>query len=238
MGDRCRSLKFLVEKLIKVGHLRRFIREIDHWVELGQAVDRITASTATPSESRPTINYILGGPSDDQYHSKRQQKKLLRAAIVKARVNVVHTESRHEETKPVDGLISFPPVNLNRVIVPHYDALVLTLCINGFDVHRVLIDPGNAATLLQLPAFKQMKLSIEVVNSAGRILSGFNGATTVTLGDVALPVKVGSVTQQVLFSIVEDLGPYNAIMGRAWQHSMKAIPPTYHKTVSYLTNVG
>ena len=60
-----------------------------------------------------------------------------------------------------------------------------------------------------------MKLSLGVVNSTGRILSGFNGATTVTLGDVALPVKAGSVSQQVLFLIVEDLGPYNSIMVRA-----------------------
>ena len=97
----------------------------------------------------------------------------------------------------------------------YYDALVLTLCINDFDVHRVLIDPSSATDLLQLPTFKQMKLSLGVVNSAKRILSGFNGTTIVTLGNVALPVKVGPVTQQVLFSIVEDLGPYNAIMGRA-----------------------
>ena len=89
-----------------------------------------------------------------------------------------------------------------------------------------------------LQAFQQMKLSLGVLNSAGQILSGFNGVTTVTLGDVALPVKVGPVTQQVLFSIVEDLGPYNAIMGRVWLHSMKAIPLTYHQTVSYFTNVG
>ena len=82
-----------------------------------------------------------------------------------------------------------------------------------------------------------MKLSLEVVNSAGRILSGFNGATTTTLGDVELPVKDEPVTQQVMFSIVEDLGPYNAIMGPAWLHSMKAIPLTNHKMVSYLTNV-
>ena len=33
------------------------------------------------------------------------------------------------------------------------DALVLALSINGFDVHRVLVDPGNAADLLQLPPF-------------------------------------------------------------------------------------
>ena len=104
----------------------------------------------------------------------------------------MHAEGRHEETKPINGSISFPPVNPNRIIVPHYDALVLTLCINGFDVHMVLVDPGSATDLSQLPAFKQMKLSLGMVNSAGRILSGFNGATTVTLGDVVL-VTLGDV---------------------------------------------
>ena len=122
--------------------------------------------------------------------------------------------------------------------MPHYDALVLTLCINGFDMNRVLIDPSNAVNLLQLPAFEQMKLSLGMLNSARLILSGFNGTTTTTLGDVALPMKVGPVTQRVLFSIIEDLGPYNTIMGWTWLHSMKAIPSTYHQMVSYLTNVG
>ena len=63
--------------------------------------------------------------------------------------------------------------------MPHYYALVLIHCINGFDVHRVLVDPGNATNLFQLPTFKQMKLSLGVLNSVGRILSSFNGATTV-----------------------------------------------------------
>ena len=49
-----------------------------------------------------------------------------------------------------------------------------------------------------------MKLSLGVVNLARRILSGFNGATTITLEDVVLLVKAGLVTQQVLFSIFED----------------------------------
>ena len=175
--------------------------------------EQATATTIAFLESGLAINYILGGLFDNQYQSKRQQKKLLRATIIKARVNAVHMENRHEETKLVDDPISFPPVNPNKVIVPHYDALVLTLCINGFDVHKVLIDPGNAENLLQLPAFKQMKLSLDVVNSAEPILLSFNGVTTITLGDVTLPVKAGPVTLQVLFSIVEDLGPYNSIMG-------------------------
>ena len=84
---------------------------------------------------------------------------------------------------------------------------MLTLCINVFDVHKVLINPGSAKNLLQLPAFKQMKHFLGMLNSVRKILSSFNGATTVTLRDVALPIKVGSVTHQVLFSIVEDLGP-------------------------------
>ena len=116
-------------------------------------VDKITAGVVSQSKSRPAINYILGGPFDDQYQSKRQEKNLLRAATVKARVNVVHTGGSREETRLIDGPISFPPINPNKVIVPHYDALALTLCISIFDVHMVLVDLGSTTYLLQLPSF-------------------------------------------------------------------------------------
>ena len=108
-------------------------------------------------ESRPAINYILGDQFDDQYQSKRQQKKLLRVATIKARANAIYAEESREETKPIDGPISFPLINPNRIIMPYYDALVLTLYIYGFDVHKVLVDPGSMADLLQLPAFEQMR---------------------------------------------------------------------------------
>ena len=83
-----------------------------------------------------------------------------------------------------------------------------------------------------------MKVPLDKLSSAGRILSGFNGATTLTMGDITLPVKAGPVIQQVLFSVVEDLGLYNAIVGRAWLHTMKAVPSTYHQIISYLTSAG
>ena len=113
----------------------------------------------------------------------------------------------------VDAPISFPPINPTQVITPHYDALVLTVCINSFDVHRVLVDPGSADDLLHLPAFKQMRVPIDHLHSTGRVLLGFNGATTLSVGDIAFSVKAGPVTQQVLFFVVEDLGSYNAILG-------------------------
>ena len=153
-------------------------------------------------------------------------------------MNVVHIKSSQREAELIYGSIFVPSINLNRVIMPYYDALVLTLCINGFDLHRVLVDPRNATGLLQLPAIIQMKLSFGMLNSVGRILSSFNGATTTMLGDFTLFVKSGPVTQLVLFSLVKDLGPYNAIVGQTWLHSMKVVPSTYHQMVSYLTNVG
>ena len=139
---------------------------------------------------------------------------MIRVASIRARVNVISNRGDVPIVLPVDGPISFPPINPTQVITPHYDALVLTVCINSFDVHRVLIDPGTTADLLHLPAFKKMRVPIYHLHSAGRVLSGFNGATTLSIRDVTFSVKAGSVTQQVLFSVVEDLGPYNAILGR------------------------
>ena len=101
-----------------------------------------------------------------------------------------------------------------------------------------MVDLGSATDLLQPPAFKMMNISLERLSSAGRILSGFNGATTVTMGDIVLLVRAGLVVQQVLFLVIEDLGPYNAIVGRAWLHVMKAMPLTYYQMISYLTSAG
>ena len=83
-----------------------------------------------------------------------------------------------------------------------------------------------------------MKVPLSHLSSADRVLSGFNGTTTLAVGDIALSVKAGPVTQQILFSVVEYLGPYNAIVGRTWLHAMKAIPSTYYQTISYLTASG
>ena len=236
--NRCRTLKFLVEKLIQASHLKGYIRDSPRPIKVAPIAKRIAARLELPSEPRPTIDYILGGLANDQYQSNHQRKKLLRAATVRAGVNAISALDNSKAIQPVDGPISFPPINPSKVITPHHYALVLTLCINHFDVHKVLVDPGSKAGLLHLSAFRQMQVPLDKLSSAGRILSGFNGVTTLTVGDITLPVKAGPVTQQVAFSVVEDLGPYNAIIGRTWLYAMKAVPSTYHQTINYLTNAG
>ena len=120
---------------------------------------------------------------------------MIYAATVRARVNTINTPESNIVVQPIDGPISFSPINPTQVVTPHYDALILTLCINNFDVHRILVDLGNAAELLHLSAFMQMKVPLSHLSSAGRILSGFNGSTTLTMGDIALSVRAGPVTK-------------------------------------------
>ena len=158
--NQCQSLKFLVEKLIWDGHLRRFIREPSRGIETAPAANRAIVTTKHPSEPRPTINYVLGGPIDDQYQSKKHRQKMLHAATIRARVNTICTLESSTVVRPTNGPISFPPINPTWVITSHYDALILTLCINNFDVHRILVDPGSAAELLHLPGFMQMKVPL------------------------------------------------------------------------------
>ena len=103
----CRSLKFLVEKLVKEGHLIRYVKEAYHKEESEPAIDKIAAGVATQSKPKPVINYILGSPFDNKYQSKRQQKKILRVAIIKAKVKDIHTKGSCEEIRPIDGPTSF-----------------------------------------------------------------------------------------------------------------------------------
>ena len=70
---------------------------------------------------------------------------MLRVASVRARINTISALESGAAIQPVDDPISFPPINPTSVITPHYEALVLSLCINNFDVHRVLVDHGSAA---------------------------------------------------------------------------------------------
>ena len=46
----CQSLKLLVQKFIKAGHLRRYIREIDQGPELRQDADIIETGAIIPPE--------------------------------------------------------------------------------------------------------------------------------------------------------------------------------------------
>lgn len=94
---------------------------------------------------------------------------------------------------PIDGQITFPPIDPNRVFQPHQDILILTLGINDFNVRRIFVDMGSSVDLLQMVTFKQIGFSLSALENPGQILPGFNEALTTSLGDIVLPIQVSLV---------------------------------------------
>ena len=229
--EACRSLHLLVENLLKEGHLKQYVRAT---AKNGEP-SRDHGPRAPTAPVRVVINYI---PLDEEYNSKRKRQRLLRSATVREHKSSIRPGLASGSVHPINGPIVFPAIDLAQVLQPHQDALVLTLGIGDFDVKRILVDPGSSTGLLQVSVVKQMGFIPSSQENLGRILSGFNGASTTSLGDVILPIQVGVVILNVLFSIVEDLSPFNAILGRTWLHSMKVIPSTYHQMVSFITHDG
>ncbi|RVW70032.1 hypothetical protein CK203_059021 [Vitis vinifera] len=234
--EECRCLHYLVERLIRVGHLKQYLRSDAGGKNASQ--NHNTGAPRAPTAPKAVINYINGGPSDEEYDSKRKRQKLLRAASVHERINSIRPGISGGGPRPIDGTIIFPPVDSTRILHPHRDALILSLEIGDFDVRRILVDPGSSADLIQASVISHMGHSLTGLENPVRILSGFNGSSTTSLGDIVLLVQVGPVTLNVRFSVVQDLSPFNVILGRTWLHYMKGIPSTYHQMVSFLTKDG
>ncbi|RVW59586.1 hypothetical protein CK203_107434 [Vitis vinifera] len=64
----CRSFHYLVEKLLKFGHLKQYVCSDERRAQTDQDLDvQILRTSIAP---RVAINYIHGGPTDEEYNSK------------------------------------------------------------------------------------------------------------------------------------------------------------------------
>ena len=225
-----------MEKLIKAKYLKQYVRTTRKQREATPKA--IVQAPASPKAPKVIINYIHEGLIDDKHSSRRQRRRLLYATSVRERINSVQHTFVERSVHPVDNTITFPPINVNRVLQLHEDALILTLGVSGFDVLKIIVDSSSLDDLLQMSVNRQMGYSPSNLENPGHLLSIFNGATTTSLGDVVLPIQVDPITLSVRFSMVDNLSPYNSIIGCVWLHKMKFIPSTYHQMVSYLIEEG
>nr|CAN72090.1 hypothetical protein VITISV_019913 [Vitis vinifera] len=217
--ETCRCLQYLVERLIKAGHLKQYL--CSDAGGRGASQHHNSGAPRAPAAPKAVINYINGDPYDEEYDSRRKRQKLLRAASIRERINSIWPGLTGGGPRPINGTIIFPPVDPTRTLQPHRNALILSLEIGDFDVRHILVDPGSSVDLVQASVVGHMGHSLTGLENLGRILSGFNGSSTTSLGDIIL-----------------SLSPFNVILGRTWLHYMKAILSTYHQMVSFLTNDG
>ena len=159
--EQYRSLHYLVERLIRAGHLKQYVHATGGQRKTTQ--DLAIQAFACLTAPKVVINYIHEGLVDERYSSKQKMQRLLCTAFVREWVNLVQHNFLEESMHPVDGTVTFA----SRVLQPHKDALVLTLGISGFDVRRVLVDLGSSVDLLQMSTYKQMGHSPSILENLG-----------------------------------------------------------------------
>ncbi|KAI5351068.1 hypothetical protein L3X38_003959 [Prunus dulcis] len=116
--------------------------------------------------------------------------------------------------------------------MPHNDALVISIQIAQAMVDRIHADEGSAANILQLAVIQQMGLETKI-NKSVKSLIDFNGATTVIVGMIDLDVYSLPVISSQTFMVINEVSPYNGILGRPWIDKIKAITSATHQKIRY-----
>ncbi|CAL9004768.1 unnamed protein product [Prunus brigantina] len=129
-------------------------------------------------------------------------------------------------------IIGFQKKDLIGLDLPHNDALVIYIQIEQAVIERVHVDEGSAANILQLSVIQQMGFEPKISKLA-RSLTGFNGATSITVGTIDLDVHSPPMVCSQTFMVIDEVSPYNGILGRPWISKIEAITSAQHQKIRY-----
>ncbi|XP_030928018.1 uncharacterized protein LOC115954244 [Quercus lobata] len=168
-----------------------------------------------------TIHVILAAPGRTGSSPSR--------VLSVARLSAEDREKEYKRFKKGSPLIlGFSDKDKRGTIQPHDDALVITLRIEGFDVKRVLVDPGSAVVIMYPDLYKGLNLRPEDLTAYDSPLISFEGKIVVPKGQIRLPIQTGSEVVEVDFIVVDAYSPYTAIVARPWIYALEAMSSTLH----------
>ena len=133
----------------------------------------------------------------------------------------------------IQPALSFLNEDKIGTIQPHYDVLVLTFRIRGYDVKRVMVDQGSGAEIMYPDLYKGLNLRPEDLTNYNSPLVSFDGKVVIPKGQIRLPVQAGSEVVEVDFIVMDAYSPYTAIVAKPWLHALRAVSSTLHQKVKY-----
>ncbi|XP_021603120.1 uncharacterized protein LOC110608215 [Manihot esculenta] len=144
--NNCYQLISEIERLIKRGHLRNFMKKPKgERPQPNPIAERPRRTGAGPVNdgSSGTINMIVGGTGS---RMSRRGKKIGRDGEGSS-AEVIQVVEHSPMT------ISFSPEDAQGVQMPHDDALVIKVVIHNYRVKKVLVDNGSKVNLLPYRVF-------------------------------------------------------------------------------------
>ena len=118
---------------------------------------------------------IVGGTATTG-SSKKARKTYLRMVQ-----NVQLTGSVSKIARRESPIIGFSEDDARRLHHPHNDALVVSIRVGDYNVHRMLVDNGSSADILYYPTFQQMGINRTRLTPTNAPLVGFGGTRVLPL---------------------------------------------------------
>ncbi|KAL0293072.1 UNVERIFIED_CONTAM: hypothetical protein Sradi_6958800 [Sesamum radiatum] len=248
----CFHLKNEIEKLIRRGYLREFVdrgkakaqepvaepRRDAHRIESGGR----RGDEQVKKENLPTagiIGVISGGPASGD--SMRARKAAIREAInaTNAINHVAYSDVITTQYENPKGKITFSDQDLEGHLPASNDAIVISATVSNFWVKKILIDSGSSADILFHGAFAQMGIDSKKLIPVNTPLTSFSGDIVEPLGEISLPVSLGSYPRRAMkfikFLVVDSPSAYNMILGRPNRNMFRAVASTYHLKIKFPT---
>ena len=207
--DDCYDLKQHIKALIRQGKLHRFVRK--------EMTDPPQEQAPRQENERPRppigdIGMIIEGTTTSG-SSKKARKTYLRTVQ-----NVQLTGAIPKMAWIDNPIIGFSEEDPRRLHHPHDNALVVSLRVGDYNIHRVLVDNDSLADILYYPAFQQMRIDREQLVPINAPLVGFEGTKVFPINVITLSVAVGDypqqITKDITFLVVNCSSTYNAILER------------------------
>ncbi|XP_070045841.1 uncharacterized protein [Nicotiana tomentosiformis] len=167
-GD-CRHLREEVATLLRNGHFREFLSDRAK-NNYGHNQDNAEPSKTGEYPPRQTINIIFGG---------NEINRVTFLATKKMKVSITHIKSLREDD------IIFTDEDADEFLLPHNDALLISLNVLYFKIKHVVVNLGSSANIIQWRVLEQAKLTGSFI-LATKLLAGFNLASVTTRGEIAL----------------------------------------------------
>ncbi|XP_070013902.1 uncharacterized protein [Nicotiana sylvestris] len=170
----CIGLRQEVVRMLNQGHLKELL-SYRRRVNFARGRDQHQGPPKQPSPTR-TIQMIVGSDDDTIInHVKFTTTHKLKRTVA------------HELYDDLEMSIIFDKSDTNGLSFPHYDALVITLCIADTDVKRIMVDDRRGTCIIHPRVLMQMRLEDKIVPHCITLM-GFNNAVERTSGEIVLPI--------------------------------------------------
>ncbi|XP_030942271.1 uncharacterized protein LOC115967334 [Quercus lobata] len=191
--EQCWVLKDHLGQLVNAGYLKEFVVDSENR-GTGQGTQQRGNPLPPPLEVIEVIHATQRGP------------------IITSRgvLTIVSTGNCAGEQSPEKKMkierepIAFGDEDLEGMVQPHDNALVVTARISGFLVKRVMVDQGSGADVMYLDLFKGLGLKNRDLSKYDTPLVGFDGRMVAPEGQISLPVNMEGKEVMVTFIAVNS----------------------------------